>query len=470
MHALVALSAYNRKLEAGDAWLTEFLGQHFEVALALESDPARRSYLLYRLCINAGRRAGDLAHAGALAHQAREAARHPAIPPGLAAYLEAWAYNGQAYLHARANQLEAAYAECERAYARMLEAASLGVVAPNELHASRYVFLDNLGEIAMRLGDFDRAARWQAELEESEAGLEEFMRISGHRWAMIHRARGEICAGICRAEAGVAQAQRSQNPTALDRYLVVLGDLRYRRGDAHGADEAYGVSAALRSYLGEPEDVMRSRISQAAAALRAGLTDDAEALFAAVLAHPRYGRGAARAEILAAAGEVAAQRGAAERAQERLNEAIAAAVASGERDVLVRVACAVGRVCLVFGRYDEAREAFARALSLADADPKATAGATDRLAALLGQWGAGDADPMLVHYAFLAAPAALQASEAWWQLPRLVAALPAITPIGASDKALRAAVACALRAHAERLDAGAVPPHLVDITVEVLPC
>ena len=35
VHALVALSAYNRKLEAGDAWLTEFLGQHFEVALAL---------------------------------------------------------------------------------------------------------------------------------------------------------------------------------------------------------------------------------------------------------------------------------------------------------------------------------------------------------------------------------------------------------------------------------------------------
>lgn len=364
VHAIVALSAYNRRLEGGDPALTALLERHFSAALDAEADPARRSHLYYRLCINAARRAGDLTRGAALAERALEEAGRPDLPASLAAYLEAWARNGRAYVLARQRRLDEAAVECEAAHAMLLCAAELaeggGAVAPRELLASRVVFLDNLAEIALRSGDLDRAATWQAALQEAEVGLDSSMRAARYRWVVIRRAQGRVEEALREAEQGLAEARHYLNPVMEDRFALHVGDLRYRIGDAAGAHRAFAAALALRRVIGDPEDVARTEMSCAVAAARAGLLDEAQALLERALDGPLCGRrvrrGAARAEVLAALGKLAARRGDAAGSRRRLNEAIAEAAGAGERDALLRVAAATGQASLALGRRAEAPE------------------------------------------------------------------------------------------------------------------
>ncbi|HSN98981.1 MAG TPA: hypothetical protein VLS89_11870, partial [Candidatus Nanopelagicales bacterium] len=139
----------------------------------------------------------------------------------------------------------------------------------------------------------------------------------------------------------------------------------------------------------------------------------------------------------------------------------AEAASTGHRDTLLRVARSVGETCLHAGRRMEARDAFQRALRIAEAPapkgapPGRAAGppAADLLGVLLGLGRAGAVDPGRVLRALSLAPAALEDAEAWWDLPCLLddlAALAGHPALGAPE--LQAAMATVLRAAAQRTD------------------
>lgn len=521
VHTLVGLAAYNRQVQSGgNVALAEFLGRHFDAALALETDPGRRSHLLYRLCINSGRRRGDLEPALALAERAVKEARAPGLPGGLAAFLEAWARNGRAYVLARLGRLGDALADCEAAYALLERAGALPGAPAAELLPSRRVLADNAARVAEMARDLPLAARWQRTLEEIEDAMPGMVRTAHHRWLALHRAGRALRAALRRAEAGLDESRRRLDALGEDLFLAEQGDLLYRLGDALGALESFAGSLRIRRRVGAPEDVARTEVAAALAAARAGRLEEAEAGLEGAREGPACARPAAQGEVLAAIALLAARRGEGARADALANAAIEAAVESGERDALLRVARGAGEACLALGRREEARAAFERALEIAGEGEGPANGETQAegagappppaaevLAALLGleeaaaaagaapgaggavpgtDAGAGagpvpgaaepasgteagvgaeaGADPARrgrLLRALALAERALEDADAWWDLPRLVAALIPLAEAGALEAPSRRAQARQLcDAAEEREDARAAAARL----------
>lgn len=463
-HALVAVSAYNLRVRRVDHELAEQLRRHLEAALDAEDDPVRRSHLLYRLGTNTARLAGgDPARGIELTERAIAEARAPDVPPGEAAHLEAWALNGRAYLLTLQQRSDEALRGCERAAELLEEAARLSGAPEIEILGGRVVLRSNLAEVHALRGELEQAARWQAAVREAEALLGDIMPVWPNRWVRILRAQHRLEDAAQKAEEGVALARRHLNPVALDRYAMELGDLRYRLGDALAAYRCYAEVIAIRRRLGEADEQWRAEISAGQAALRADLLEEAEAAFGEALASPAGATPAARAELSAALALVAASRGDAAAAQDRMNAAIAGAVATGVRDVLLRVARAAGEVCLRLGARPAAREAFTRALRIADTEVHAggeraatggAAPAADVVGVLLGLRRAGEDDPLYVLRALSLLPAALADADAWWELQPLLEALSSLVGDPALDAPeLREALGIALQAAAQRPDA-----------------
>ena len=461
-YTLFAVSVYNLKVRSGDQDLAVSLEHHFNVAFDAEDDPARRSHILYRLCTNAIRlpeRSGQLGLD--LSERAIEEARAPGVPAGEAAYLEAWARNGRAFLlNALRRPVEAAR-ECERAATLLDDAAAQAGAPEREILGSRLVVCDNLAQVYTQLKEWQPAERWQEALGEADRALGDTMPYSWHRWVQIFRGQLRLKDAAEKAECGMTDAQRYGNPLAVDRFAADLGDLRYRLGDPADAHRCFLEVMAVRRRLGEPDELWRAEISASQAALRAGLLEEAEAGFRRALSSPACATSGGRAEILAALAATAAARGDTAMAEEQVNAAIAEAAATGQRGALVRTARAAGEVCLRLGAQADAREAFERAIELADAQIEegdtvpstAAVAAADQMGALLGAFRAGDDDPHRVLRALSLLPDALDDAEAWWDLPHLLDGVIRLTGSPALETPeLRAALEVALRAGDQRPD------------------
>lgn len=453
LHTLVAVSGYNCQVEGRDAALAEFLEQHFVAACAVETDPLRRSHLLYRLCINAGRRQRQLDQALEYAEQAIHEAGRPGLPAGLAAFIEAWARNGRAYVLGRLHRWDEAVADCIRAH-DLIQADVLPGAPAGEIPISRVVLLSNLAELALLSGDVAGASRWQQRMEQAEARLPTRVQYSTFLAVRIHRAEGRLRQAIQAAERGLSEARAQLNALAEERYAAELGDLCYRIGDAEASRRHLLLVLAIQRRIGTPEDLLRTEIGAALAAARSGHLEEAERDLGRLFAHSAFAAGAPRAEILAEMGTIAARRKNAAEAKQYLNDAIAQAVDTGERDILVLVARAAGEVSLGLGEREEAREAFQRALAIAE---KGSEGcpppAVEIVRVLLGLWDASD-DPDLPLRALRVAPDALRDGEAWWELPRLLHALVATSARVRirADANLEAALRQVMAAAAQRSD------------------
>ena len=142
-------------------------------------------------------------------------------------------------------------------------------------------------------------------------------------------------------------------------------------------------------------------------------------------------------ELGATAGVIAAHRGDASAAEAEINQAIAAAVELGERDVLLRVAVAAGEAFMRLDRVDDAAAAFAQALEL-ELVHEAPA-VSDLLAASVGALSAGSEDHHLVERSLAVLEPALIDAEAWWLLEPLGRACTRLCPDverGLLDRAL----------------------------------
>jgi hypothetical protein len=435
LHTLIALAAYNRQVQtAGNPELAELLEKHFVAALEAEDDPARRSHLHYRLCINSGRRKGDLETGLDFADTAIAEARTAAIAPGLAAFLEAWARNGRAYVLARQKRLADATADCEAGVALLTRAQDEPGAPRSEVAPSQVVLMDNLARLAVLAGDRERAKEWQRRLEKVDVPAAAWS--GAHRWSSLLRADQDLLGAIERAQVALLEARRSLDPLVEDAFAADLGDLCYRVGDAEAAAEHYAASLVIRRRVAPKDAILRTEISLALAAARAGKGDQASLALGRAMESELAKAPAARAELLATRAVFEARQGDGTAAETSANEAIAQAVERGERDTLLRVARWVGEACLALHRPDDARAAFLQGMDIAgaadgegEAPPPPPA---DLFSVLLGLRACGDARPELVLHALSLATQALGDPDAWWDLPRLLSGL---VELSAHDKA-----------------------------------
>ncbi|MCB9793584.1 MAG: hypothetical protein H6741_12750 [Alphaproteobacteria bacterium] len=412
-HRLVALSAYNLQVQTstGDAdadlALAELLDRHFRAAMQGETDPAWRAHLLYRLCINEGRRFNRVDEALALADEAVAVARDADLP-----VQEAWARNGRAYLRARKRDAAGALEDCLAAE-RLLSEPVQGSLEGERL-ASWIVMRDNLVELHSRLRQWDEAERWEGLKVELTAALPGDL-LPEHRWLAIYRAQGRLDRAVEVAEALLRGARDLHLPELEDVSRAELAELRYRQGRA-GASLLDAVAAlASGERLFSEEIVQGARMSAAMAALRA---QDARAVELLSEALEQADGDAATAELLAVLGVAHAQLGAEEEAERHVNDAIEIASDLGAADTLTRVACAAGEASLALGRPEQAAEAFAQACALSE---DGLTGPADRLIALSGHLATGGGGEALDEALDLL-ERALAEPEVWWELERLQAA------------------------------------------------
>jgi tetratricopeptide (TPR) repeat protein len=444
VHGLLGLAAHNRQfLSRRNRVLADFLEEHFRAALETEADPALRSCLCYRLAVTLGRRKGEPEAALEWAERALAAAAPPGLPPLptlQAAHLQGWAHNIQAFALMRTGRLAEAKFRCQQAFAlldRALESfpePASAATAPDQLVReaafTHSLLADNLAALAKMEGDAEGLARWKEIADRLGEHFPGLARFEAATWIDLFRERRELRQALAHAEHGLEDARAEQDALREYEYEVQVADLHDRLGEAAEAFEAFERARDLRRRLGSPGFLRPLDAPAATAAARAGRAVEARGLYEGILGYGGLGP-AARAQVLAALAELAARTNRPEEADARMNEAIALAVESGERDALLAVAVTAGRACRLLGREAEERDAFRRGVDIAAAGgpDAAPAPAGLSLAALLGAWET-DGDPQFLRHALRLLPEALEDTSAWWELPRLLRAVRDAAPSG----------------------------------------
>ncbi len=423
LHNLLALAAYNRQVRTqGNTELAEFLSHHFNASLKFETDPARRSHLFYRLCINSGRRQDDLEAALELAGQAIAEANQPLVRVnGLSGFLEAWALNGRAYVLSRLRRLNEAIADCQRAFELLNASDNLPDELSAELTWSRLVILDNFAELAWHSGDLNLVTQRQRIYEDYEQTLRQktFQRLSPYRWLKIFRRQHLLKPALPYAHMGFEDAKKFLLPDAEDFFCRELGDFYYRLGQAEEALSYLTTSLSIRRRIGSPEDILNSEIGQAMAWLKLGRLAETNAVFIRLLQDQHCQQPSAQAEVKAMLAIVAALRNDAAACESFVNQAIGSALESGQRNAILRVAICGGEACLHLNRRHDARMAFEQALDVAKVEGE-TSPAGELFRVYLGILDCEDDSSEWLREALDLLPAALEDSETWWHISRLL--------------------------------------------------
>jgi len=463
-HGLLALSAHNRQFRSGgNIRLAEFLRRHLERAFRAETRPGHRSAVAYRLAVTHGRRMKHIGAGIEWADQAIQESQSARIEGVDAANLESWGRNIRAFMLTGRDRLEEAATECESAFHRLsaiLETRPDPLSSPDaclrEIVFSRSLLADNLAAIAQMAGDSDRLETWKGIADQLTEEVPELERYEARHWIAIYRKKLRLDAAADKARRGLDAARASQDALREYRYTVESADLEYRLGDAKAALAGFEQANELRRRLEEPGFLKPVRLSAAAAAARAGNVAKAQDWVRQALDRLDPSADDARAQILAFLGRLAARRSDGDEAESRINEAIALAVDSGERDTLLAVAVAAGRASQHLERADEASRAYRQALEIAGSqgsgEPAPPPPAALELAVHLGLWeiepNRPSADAAVRCLTLL--PAALTEAETWWHLPRIVGMvsdcnqlgleLPGTPELDASLQTLRDAV------------------------------
>ncbi len=433
-HGLLALSAHNRQFRSGgNIRLAEFLRRHLERALEVETRPGHRSAIAYRLAVTHGRRMRNNEAGLEWADRAIRESRSTRVDRVDAANLEAWGRNIRAFMLTGTDRLEDAAMECETAFHQLSgvlesgpDALSSRDACLREVLFSRSLLADNLAAIAQMAGDPDRLETWKAIADQLTETVPELERYEARYWITLYRRKLRLDAAADKARRGLDAARAGQDALREYRYTVELADLKYRQGDAGAALEGFEHADELRQRLEEPDFLKPVRSSVAAAAARAGEVEKAQDLVVRALDGLGPSTGDARAQMLAFLGRLAARNHDEGGAESRINEAIALAVESGERDTLLAVAVAAGRACQHLGRTGDASAAYRQALEIAGTEvtggAEGGAPAALELAAHLGLWETAMDGPCRENAVrcLELLPEALADAETWWQLPRIV--------------------------------------------------
>lgn len=226
------------------------------------------------------------------------------------------------------------------------------------------------------------------------------------------------------ARAALTAARQGGDRDAEAAAAFAIGHLQSCRGEARLAYASFCDAALLWSRIGASLDAQHAELRAATAAWRSGLAGETRRMLHPVGAlHASVAAAAAlRADASALLMLVAASEHDDAAADRHGNEAIAAAVESGARDTIVRVARSAGQANLRLRRPVEARTAFTQALLLATAAAPAEAPSGEIVAVRLGL-ARLSGDVRHVVEALRLLPRSLDDDIVWWELPRLLHAL-----------------------------------------------
>lgn len=423
VHGMLGLAAHNRQFHSSpNRELEPFLREQFDRAFAAESDPGLRIAHCYRMAVTLGRRMGRLDEAKEWADRGVLLAQKAPLSSIEKARHEAWCRNIRAFLWMRLGRLADAIEDDERAFELLKDVRAEELPSPRELSSTLSVLAHNTAALYGLSGDVEEVHRWRriaGEIPRGHSGTETW---EAHAWIGFCRSQYRLDEALPRARSGLDSARAEREPFHEYHYSLMLADLSYRLGDPETALKWFDRVARLRQRCGDPEYLPSPFLSAACAARRAGRVREAADRFESILTEAEDAR--VRSEILSCLGVVEAERGRAQRATERIDQAISVAVELGERDVLLRTAVAAGEASRALGRTDDATAAFRQALEIAEVEEDETPPpAGDLLRAILGllETETDQTDPDLVVDALsLLKPALREDADSWWDLPRLV--------------------------------------------------
>ena len=466
LHSMVSLSAHNRQFSStqGDERFNAFVEHHLRRALALEEEPELRLCLSYRLAVTLGRRKHDHSVAMNFANQVVEGAAYAPLPEERRAYQEAWGRNIRAYLHMRRGDFAAAFADGTHAFERLAPFTTDTLNSSRDLTFTRVVLADNMEILSRAAKDEGRREDW---LRKNFAFGEQVpdgygARFSSHRRVRLFGHKYELDSAIRAARQGLEDARKELSRQLSYCYLMDLGALLYRQGEAAEALASFDEARSL-AHQGVMKDERALSTSErffAVAAVRVGRPAEAMASYQRLLEAPTGVSGVLRAELLQGMAFAAASSGDAAQAEQWIDQAIDCASRIGSRGALVSVARAAGIVCQRLERTREASEAYRRGWKLVAAHngDAGSVHAGDRVALLIGLAEVDEYQQETVWSALQWMPAALQQEpEAWWYLPRLLQLMARNATKGRwEDSATQELLATVLKAASQRKDCGAL--------------
>jgi len=190
-------------------------------------------------------------------------------------------------------------------------------------------------------------------------------RVLGHR-ANIYYFSGSPGDAIAAYEAAIAEAEQVLDMKGLAGMYEGLALSLQRAGDLSRALTYAQRSLRIHETLNDARMSAQLHNNMADMLLQEGRHEEAERLFSEGAARAaRIGDPDLRPYLLSGAAEAALEQGAIDRAQARIDEALAAAGQSIEPLAKVAAERVAGRVAHVLGRHSESRSHFERALQIA---------------------------------------------------------------------------------------------------------
>lgn len=477
LHGMIALAAHNTDLVRPSAGpgIKELLRYHYEKALESEGRAEIRSALCYRLAVTYGRRMKNIERGLYWADRALREAQAEEMPQRRQIYYEVWARNIKSYLLMLSRDVDGSFAEGECAFGKLeaeLKAMAGSQAATDfvlglwqrEFFASQMVICENMITLGYRTLWTERYLQWlktEEEIADDDVSLDVFRAIG---WRNFYEVQWQLQQALPWAFKCIETARAVVLPDVEQHNLLRAISVLYRLGRKEETLKLIGEFSASAGRIKAEMARVTSDLDFVDGLIRMDQLEQAEEILERYLRAPAASLPCAhRAQLTASLGLVAANRGSGQRAEQLINAAIDSAAESNEHTTLLNVAIAAAKACRLLGRTEEMREAYAQALSLMQTRGTAAANPEDQLEIYLGLHECGHGGKPWIAKALGLFPAVLEHEDAWWQLPRLLAALRQLAQSGRHDipAESESALAAVLHAASQRQDCATVRADLL---------
>lgn len=383
---------------------------HLKAALQGETDPARRSHLLYCLSIEAARRK-EAERAYTLAEEARQEAQ--VVPSAaLSSLLEAWAYNARAYALFRQGELFGARSDCTLGLG-LLQGQRSEPLLTTQRQALSFHLYNNLARLSFLLGERAEAQRYQ-EMSSAWYASIPWEQRGPFVWRSVELDTDDLSESILRYRARRERARRDLEPHEEAACCLDLGELYSRQGNAEAAFACFDRASHLWETLSPGSALLqRAFLRRANAAFRAGLFEEAEHSFEDLIAHSEEDSLELHAGLLML---LAAKRSPQVSAQLTATyELLSQCTAPAQKRRALR---ALAETHLLLEQKQEARELFARLFY-----DEERAQREERLAALGGLWVLGALPEAPLFDTLEGALGQQDNPDFAWELPRILSLL-----------------------------------------------
>lgn len=483
VHSLVALSAHNLDLGRSSAGpeIKQYLAHHYETALANETRPAVRCALCYRLAVTYGRRMKDLQRGMHWADMAITEAQALDLPSAQKLYYECWGRNIKSYILMLQGEIKNGFEEGQLIFGKLtqaLETLSGGTSVDEEheqdlwrreLFMTQVVVCENMSTLGYRTKSAAQYLDWLKTQEELVAkDMINFDELNAYNWVHFYSEQLQPSLALPWVQKGIESMRKSFLAELEQELVLIASSIHDRLGNAAEASEYVDQFLTGFSHLRTELSKLAQELDYVKIFMRSGHLDRAEQVLQRALQGTEGQTPEGKGELFANLGLLAATRGDAETAEQLVNQAIGFAVESGARNTLMRVAIITADACFLLDRMEDARDAYQKALELAEADPASPPPPEELFEIYLGLC---ECHPRREEWGLRALgllPGVLSSDDAWWSLGRLLSAVRRVArnePELLHSESLQEALDALLRAAAQRTDCHAPYTELIQLPV-----